>query len=145
MTTATKPLKKVPDPFSLGLNVTDSLLVHQALLAGLPFSSFVKFETASKLARARLASIISVAPRTLDRRQKEKRLKSDESERLFRVANLYRLATELFNGDEAAAAHWMEAPRPALGGIAPLELARTEVGGRRVETLIGQLEHGVYV
>jgi putative toxin-antitoxin system antitoxin component (TIGR02293 family) len=105
----------------------------------------VKFEKASGLSRAKLASAISVAPRTLDRRQKEKRLKPDESERLFRVANLYRLATELFNGDEAAAARWMEAPRPALGGPSPLELARTEVGARRVETLIGQLEHGVYV
>jgi len=31
----------------------------------------------------------------------------------------------------------------ALGGVIPFELARTEVGAREVEMLIGRIEHGV--
>jgi len=145
MAAAVKHPKPPPDPFTLGLDPADPIRVHKSLLSGLPFSALAAFEEASGLRRRRLAEIIAVGERTLDRRQKEKRLHPGESERLYRLASLYRLATELFNGDREAAGRWMEAPRPALGGESPLDLARTEVGARRVETLIGQLEHGVYV
>lgn len=144
MITAKAP-KRNPDPFSLGLDLSDSIQVHKAILTGLPFSVLTRFEKATGLSRPQLAKLLAVGERTLDRRQKEKKLHAEESERLCRLANLYRLAIELFNGNTEAAGRWLQTPRPALGGEVPLDLARTEVGARRVETLIGQLEHGVYV
>jgi putative toxin-antitoxin system antitoxin component (TIGR02293 family) len=133
------------DPFSLGLNLADTRGVHNALLAGLSFDAFVRFEKATGLARAKLAAATGIAPRTLDRRQKDKKLRPDESDRLYRLASVYRLAVELFNGRAEDATEWMETPRPALGGEIPLDLARTEVGARQVATLVMQLEQGVYV
>ncbi|MBX9580324.1 MAG: DUF2384 domain-containing protein [Gemmataceae bacterium] len=148
MPTAKKPTKgpaAAGDPFTLGLDVGDPLGVHGALLDGLPFSSFVRFEKASRLPRAEVARLIAVPPRTLLRRQQSNRLAAGESERLFRLATLFRLAHGLFGGNAEAADRWMRTPRPALGGRTPLELAATEIGARQVEGLIHQLEHGVIV
>jgi uncharacterized protein (DUF2384 family) len=36
------------------------------------------------------------------------------------------------------------APQRALGGAVPLEIAKTEVGAREVEQIIGRLEQGVF-
>lgn len=64
-------------------------------------------------------------------------------ESVLRASRILGLATDLFDGDRAAARRWMVAPRTVLGGKAPLELATTDVGAREVEALIGRLEHGV--
>jgi putative toxin-antitoxin system antitoxin component (TIGR02293 family) len=63
---------------------------------------------------------------------------------LVRFARLFRLATELYDGDEEAAREWLRKPAPALDGETPLDHADTEAGAREVEVLIGRLEHGVY-
>jgi putative toxin-antitoxin system antitoxin component (TIGR02293 family) len=63
---------------------------------------------------------------------------------VLRFARLFRLATELYDGDEEAARAWLSKPARALDGETPLEHAETEAGAREVENLIGRLEHGVY-
>ena len=65
-----------------------------------------------------------------------------ESDRAVRYVRLWRLAVQLWESD-AAAAEWLTSPERALGGETPLHHAETEVGARRVEQLIGQLEHGI--
>ena len=52
-------------------------------------------------------------------------------------------AESLFGGDRALAMEWLEAPARALAGHTPLQFARSEIGAREVEDLIGRLEHGV--
>ena len=39
---------------------------------------------------------------------------------------------------------WLAAPQHGLGGAIPLDYARTEVGAREVEDLLGRIEYGVY-
>jgi putative toxin-antitoxin system antitoxin component (TIGR02293 family) len=142
-------LPPLPTPaaqqLTLGLDVSDPIKVHAALLHGLPFSAVTKFEKATHLPRGEVAKLISVAPRTLARRQDERRLQADESDRLFRLATLFRRTIDLFHGDDEAAMRWLRSPRPALGGETPLHLAKTDVGVRQVETLIEQMRHGVFV
>ncbi len=55
------------------------------------------------------------------------------------------LAVALFEGDAAAAVNWLNTPKKALAGNTPFSYTRTEIGGREVERLIGQLEYGVFV
>jgi len=73
-------------------------------------------------------------------RHEEGRFDEDEAEALDRLLDL---AVQVFEGDLAAARHWLAAPQPVLGGKAPLDLSRTDVGYREVEALIGRLEHGI--
>jgi putative toxin-antitoxin system antitoxin component (TIGR02293 family) len=51
---------------------------------------------------------------------------------------------QLFEGDADAARRWLTTPSKELDNTAPLDFARTELGAREVEDLIGRLEHGVF-
>lgn len=89
--------------------------------------------------------MLGIPPRTLARRKSAGRFSSDESERIIRLGRVFDLAVDLFEGDTAAAVNWLKTPKRALAGNTPLSYARTDIGGREVERLIGQLEYGVFV
>jgi len=46
-------------------------------------------------------------------------------------------------GSVAAARVWLRTPKLGLGGATPLTHARTELGARDVEELLGRIEHGI--
>ncbi|MGB7190302.1 MAG: antitoxin Xre/MbcA/ParS toxin-binding domain-containing protein, partial [Acidobacteriaceae bacterium] len=90
------------------------------------------------------AGVIGIPERTLARRKKENRLSSEESERLLRISKLFDDSLSLFDGDREAAVNWLRTPKKALRNQSPLHFARTEIGAREVENLIGRIEHGVF-
>lgn len=84
-----------------------------------------------------------IPDRTLDRRIAEgAMLKMDEADGLARLLRVLDAARRVF-GDDALADEWLRAPNPALGGI-PMHMARTDLGGREVEAVLGRIEHGVF-
>ena len=85
----------------------------------------------------------NISKRTLARR-KSARLTSTESDRVYRLAKLAALSSELFEGERMAANNWLKSPNKGLGGETPLEYAETNPGYDEVVQLIGQLEHGVF-
>jgi putative toxin-antitoxin system antitoxin component (TIGR02293 family) len=127
----------------LSLRAKDPLALHALIEAGLRWSAIERLARALALPLAQIADTLRIAPRTLTRRREEGRFDADESERLVRLGRLIDLAVQLFEGDLDAARGWLAVPQRALGGKAPLELSRTEVGSREVEALIGRLEHGI--
>ena len=127
----------------LGLSVGSPAGVRERVLEGLPYGAFEKLREALELPPAELAELVQIAPRTLDRRRREGKLQPLESDRLVRAARLFAQAIALFEGDREAARRWLERPNRALGGETPLVVARTEIGAREVEQLVGRLEHGV--
>jgi putative toxin-antitoxin system antitoxin component (TIGR02293 family) len=129
---------------SIGITADDVLSVVKQVESGLPFSALGGFQKASGIPLSTLASLLRIPPRTLVRRRAAGRLAPEESERLLRVATLFEQAVALFEGDVPTAREWLTRPKKALGGETPLHLARTEVGAREVERLIGRLEHGVF-
>ncbi len=129
---------------SLGLTASDtSDLLHQIEL-GFSYETLLRLEINSGLSLALLASVIDIPERTLARRRNAGRLEPDESERLLRVANLFEKCVDLFEGDVKASVNWLTSPKKALNGQTPLLYARTELGAREVEDLIGRLDHGIY-
>jgi putative toxin-antitoxin system antitoxin component (TIGR02293 family) len=112
---------------------------------GLPVAELDALRELLGLTVENLARRIGISIATLSRRrQSGQRLDAGHSDRVLRFARLFRLATELYDGDEDAARAWLSKPARALDGETPLEHAETEVGAREVENLIGRLEHGVY-
>ena len=84
-----------------------------------------------------------VLPRTtLASKKPDARLNEQQSERVIRVARVYTLAAEAF-GNRERGHGWMERANPVLEGAAPADLLDNEAGARRVEELLGQLEHGI--
>jgi putative toxin-antitoxin system antitoxin component (TIGR02293 family) len=78
------------------------------------------------------------------RRHREARkaaLTVDESDRLVRLTRVQSLAEDVFIDPEKAN-EWLRLPLPILDGRAPLDLARTEIGARIIEQLLGKIAWG---
>lgn len=80
-----------------------------------------------------------VPPATFKRRTK---LSQDESERTERLARVVAAAESLW-GDEREARAFLNRPHPLLDDETPLDVAHTELGARRVERLLDDVEHGL--
>ena len=127
----------------LGLGARGPLATVRALEKGLPYEALVRFQRATGWSATALSELLLIPARTLHRRREEGHLTFEESDRLARAAGTFARALALFEGDAEAARRWMEQAQPALGGLRPVDLARSDVGTREVEALIERLEHGV--
>jgi putative toxin-antitoxin system antitoxin component (TIGR02293 family) len=144
-----KPVTRRPVRFrkrgaSLGLGASDTRDLMRQIERGFSFESLLRLEVNSGISLALLASVIGIPERTLARRKAVGKLEPDESERLLRVSNLFEKSVELFEGDVTAAVNWLTSPKKALNRQTPLLYARTELGAREVEDLIGRLDHGIF-
>jgi putative toxin-antitoxin system antitoxin component (TIGR02293 family) len=129
---------------SLGLAAGSTAQIMRQVEKGFSYTTFVRFHKESGLPVGTIAGLLRIPQRTLMRRKAKGRLRPDESERLLRVSGIFERALELFEGDANAARRWLVTPRGALDGQAPLDYARSEIGAREVEDLIGRLEDGVF-
>ena len=128
----------------IGLETFDPVDLLRAVKKGLPYRTFERFRRNTSLSFERLTDLIDIPRRTMTRRKREGRLLPSESDRLLRASRLFGKTLELFEGDRDAATEWLTTAQPALGGAVPLDLAKSEVGAREVERLVGRLEHGVF-
>jgi putative toxin-antitoxin system antitoxin component (TIGR02293 family) len=110
--------------------------------SGLPYESLEAVRERLNLSLPEAAGVLHVPLRTLARRRHERKLDSDESDRLYRLARIAAHAVMVL-GTEAKAAAWLRRPNRALNGEAPLEVVDTDLGARQVEDILGRIEHGV--
>ena len=73
------------------------------LRQGLPYVALAALTAAYDIDLRSLALVLRIPPRTLARRRQERRLRPDESDRLFRVARIAALAEASLGGREKAA------------------------------------------
>ena len=129
---------------SLGFFVVSIPDLIREVTRGFPYDALTAFETNSGVSLPSLAEMIGIPERTLARRKSAGRLAPQESERLLRLSFLFDKSVELFEGDVASAVQWLATPQRTFENRTPLQYARTEIGAREVENLIGRLEHGVF-
>ena len=77
-------------------------------------------------------------------RRRQDRLSPAESEKVERIARLVALADRVF-GNAAAARRFLLRGHPLLDGMTGLEAAETDLGARRVETILNNIWHGLPV
>ena len=128
----------------LGLKSSSTLELLSEVQSGLPTGVFNRFADVAGVSREALAGAIGVSLRTVQRRgEAQANLDTVPSERLVRLADLYRRAAEVV-GDDNLARQWMQTPREVFGDRTPFELAGSELGAREVEDLLLRVEHGVF-
>ena len=110
---------------------------------GLPFTSLERVMERFGLNREEISSALDLPTRTLARRKQERRLRRDESDRLFRLVRIAEQATQVL-GSRDKASMWLHTSNRALGGQPPLTLLDTDLGARQVEEILGRIEYGVY-
>ncbi|MCS0414930.1 DUF2384 domain-containing protein [Vibrio diabolicus] len=97
-----------------------------------------------KLSQSEFQHVTLIPVSTIKRRLKnDERFNTQESDAIYRLAMLLKLATELFD-DEERALKWMRENVYGLGGKRPLDMVSTTVDFEIVKDLIGRLEHGVF-
>jgi putative toxin-antitoxin system antitoxin component (TIGR02293 family) len=129
---------------SLGLPALETDALIRKLQTGLSFRALQSISSESSIPISEIGHIMQVPERTLARRRVAGRLSPEESEKLLRLSHIFEQAVGLFEGDVKAAVAWLRSPKKALAYKAPLMYARTEIGARQVEDLIGRLEQGVF-
>ena len=135
--------RRKPDLKLVGFKSSNVMEQIAELKKGLPAGMVDALARELEVSRKELARIAGVAERTLIRKVQDGRLTTDQSERMARIARLLIRAIEVLDGNEQAL-RWLKAPRPQLGGKAPLDFADTELGCQEVVNLLGRIEHGVF-
>ena len=109
---------------------------------GIPEAGTFAFLDALMLTRAELIDLLDVDVDKLAHGPSDGRtLDVFTRRRLVRCARLFAIALHVL-GERGSAARWLKSQQPELGGSIPLLLARTEVGARTVERVLGRIEHG---
>jgi putative toxin-antitoxin system antitoxin component (TIGR02293 family) len=125
-----------------GKGMTAEALQAQVRM-GLPYSALEAVASGFEIGMSDLVAVLHVPARTLARRRRQKRLRADESDRLFRLGRIAALAEEVL-GSREKATRWLHQPNRALASAVPLRQLDTEVGARQVEDLLLRIAHGVY-
>jgi putative toxin-antitoxin system antitoxin component (TIGR02293 family) len=109
---------------------------------GLPLG-VVKVMTDHGLTQGEVSSLV-IPSRTLKHRKSRKeRLSRDESDKAIRTARILAHATNVFGGGELAL-EWMRQAKHRFKERSPMQMMETEVGGRLVEEMLFQIEHGMF-
>lgn len=124
-------------------NVRSSADLQRVVKEGLPVRALdeaVRYVAgsgrAARVLRDRLVPRATRARRT--------RLRLPESERVERLARIMALAEQVWESRDDAR-EFLAQPHPMLEERSPLEMAETELGARRVERLLMNLEYGLPV
>jgi putative toxin-antitoxin system antitoxin component (TIGR02293 family) len=136
--------QSIAEILGLGKVIRSLVDLESAVAAGLPKRSLellsARLHADNKTAKSFQFKIVPQA--TWKRRTK--RLSADESERTERVARVLAHAEYVWD-DRDHAREWMNKPHRELHNVAPVEVARTELGARRVEDLLEKLFYGLPV
>lgn len=128
---------------STAIKLTPSHLV-EVIQAGLPFRELQDLQASLAVPAEKLAPMLGISKATFHRRRGDAgKLPPAVSDRVVRYARLLGQAFNVFE-DLEAAKQWLKAPQFGLGGAVPLDYAKTEIGAREVENLLGRIEYGVY-
>lgn len=118
------------------------LQMAQRVTSGIPTRA-VDDVISSGLIEPDVLYALVVPRRTLaDRKQKDKALSPEQSDRLSRVLRIYARAEEAI-GDVSRAHRWLHKSNRALEANRPIDLLGTDAGSRAVEKVLGRIEHGV--
>ena len=131
-------LEKIVNPDFAAANL------FKIMEVGLPVRELTDLQTSLAVPADRLAPMLGISKATFHRRKSAgSKLNPAVSDRIVRFAKLLGKAVKVF-GDIEDAKQWLNSPQFGLGGAVPLDYAKTEVGAREVENLLGRIEYGVY-
>ncbi len=115
----------------------------KAVEVRLPSNAITALVSQGSVTEAEIYDLV-IPRRTLaHRRMKDEPLSRDESDRLVRLARITALADDIF-ADPEKAARWLRKPKERFDARTPLEMLATETGGRLVEQMLHQVDHGMF-
>lgn len=132
-----------PNVFSfVGLKAVSDLELALLPEKGLPLTAVQSLKNQG-LTFTEISNIV-ISPRTLKHRKSRKeKLSSVETDRALRVARIVDLADRVF-GSRSKALLWLRSVDDRLDNRTPMQMLVNESGGRLVESMLWQIDEGIY-
>jgi putative toxin-antitoxin system antitoxin component (TIGR02293 family) len=111
--------------------------------AGVPVEALTSFVSASGVEFRDIYEIVIPARTLKHRRSRNQALSTDESDKLVRLVRVFDQAVTVF-GDEDKARAWLNKPKKRFDDRTPMQMLRTDLGGRKVEEMLGQIDEGMF-
>jgi len=110
---------------------------------GIPKKGLLHLAAYLSLPVSRMADLLPVTERTLQRYSPRQRLARVVSEHILQIAEVAAMGVEVF-GDRDRFLAWLRHPNAALGDTQPISLLDSRFGAAMVLDQLGRIEHGVY-
>jgi putative toxin-antitoxin system antitoxin component (TIGR02293 family) len=111
--------------------------------AGVPVATMARFVTASGMQLKDLYEVVIPARTLKHRKARKEPLTSDESDKLVRLIRVYDQAVRVL-GEREKALYWLSEPKKRFEDRTPIQMLRTDFGGRMVEEMLGQIYYGMF-
>jgi putative toxin-antitoxin system antitoxin component (TIGR02293 family) len=111
--------------------------------SGVSLDTMATFATSSGLPIKDLYDVVIPARTLKHRRARREPLSRDESDKLARLVRIFDHSVRVFDGIDRART-WLEEPKKRFHGRTPLDMLRTDVGGRLVEEFLIQIDEGMF-
>jgi putative toxin-antitoxin system antitoxin component (TIGR02293 family) len=127
----------------IGISPQSEFDLAEIVEHGIPTDS-IAFLRDSGLTFSEVSAIV-ISPRTLKHRKaRGEQLSNEETERAIRVARILALAKQVF-GSHDKGLLWLRTADQRLNNRTPISMLPTEAGGRLVESMLWQIDDGIYV
>lgn len=111
--------------------------------AGVPVATVANFVSGSGMRFRDIYEVVIPARTLKHRKSRKESLTPDESDKLVRLVRIYDQAVQVF-GDRDKAIQWLNRPKKRFDERAPIQMLRTDLGGRMVEEMLGQIDEGMF-
>jgi putative toxin-antitoxin system antitoxin component (TIGR02293 family) len=115
----------------------------ESVEAGVSVETMTNFVSASGVNFKDIYDIVIPARTLKHRRSRKQSLSPDESDKLARLVRVFDQAVSVF-GDVEQARKWLNKPKKRFDERTPLQMLRTDFGGRMVEEMLGQIDEGMF-
>ena len=128
---------------SIGQEIKKPFDIDSLIKKGIPFKATNQVRIKLRLSLPKFVALVKISESGWARaRRTNKRLSTVVSDRVYRVARIFSIATQVLE-DEDEARKWLSEKQVGLGGNLPLDLMQTEAGAKEVEDLLWRIEYGV--
>ena len=111
--------------------------------AGVPLPTLTNFVAASGIEFKDIYEVVIPARTLKHRKARKEPLTAGESDRLVRLIRVYDQAVRVF-GDKEKALYWLGEAKRRFDGRTAIQMLRTDLGGRMVEEMLGQIYYGMF-
>ena len=110
---------------------------------GISQKELLNLKNETELDYEKLSFIVGVTRQTLAKKDGSYTYEVSESDKIFRLAELYSYGYDVFENKEGFNL-WMRTENAALGNARPINFLDTVYGFQEVKDLIGRIDYGVY-
>ena len=111
--------------------------------AGVPVATMARFVAASGMQLKDVYEVVIPARTLKHRKARKEPLTSDESDKLVRLIRVYDQALRVL-GEREKVLYWLSEPKKRFEDRTPIQMLRTDLGGRMVEEMLGQIYYGMF-